>query len=58
VLDATGETIRRLQIRGYPTSIVINPSGELVGEMRLSEFRKLLGQEPFDSPKLLRQQLR
>lgn len=42
LLDSTGETIKKLGINSFPTTIAINPQGELVGEMHLDAFAKLL----------------
>src|SRR5438105_2441369 len=32
LLDATGETIKTYEIRKFPTTILIDPEGKLVGE--------------------------
>jgi len=45
LLDASGETIRRFGVHGFPTQILIDPQGQLVGTGDLeTTFRdRLLG---------------
>ena len=42
LLDASGKTIRHLDVRAFPTTIVIDPEGKLRGAMSLDGFERLL----------------
>src|SRR5688572_30030557 len=45
LLDASGETIKKYGVSSFPTQILIDPEGKLVGEGRLEGFRsQLLGE--------------
>jgi hypothetical protein len=42
LLDATGETLKTYEIRFFPTTILIDPEGKLVGEAGEAELEKKL----------------
>ncbi|MEZ5964243.1 MAG: TlpA disulfide reductase family protein [Planctomycetota bacterium] len=42
LLDATGKTIRKFGVHAFPTQILIDPEGKLVGQGSLNGFRDLL----------------
>jgi len=42
LLDATGETLKTYEIRAFPTTILIDPDGKLVGEAGEAELEKKL----------------
>lgn len=45
LLDASGETVKRYGVRAFPTTILIDPDGRLVGEASEVELRKALEKE-------------
>ena len=45
LLDATGETVKQYGIHGFPTTILIDPEGHLVGEASEVELKKALEKE-------------
>lgn len=50
LLDSTGDTIKRFGIRGYPTSLLLDPEGRLVarGDAVFDGDGKLLADGPAD----------
>src|SRR3989442_11552852 len=42
LLDASGETLKTYEIRAFPTTILIDPEGKLVGEAGEEELEKKL----------------
>ena len=45
LLDSTGQTVKEWGIRFWPTSILINPEGVLVGQSSLSHLKDHLNKE-------------
>lgn len=45
LLDASGETVKQFGIHAYPTTILIDPEGRLVGEASEVELRQALESE-------------
>ncbi len=45
LLDATGETIKQFGIHAFPTTILIDPEGRLVGEGSEVELKQALEKE-------------
>ncbi len=48
LLDATGKTLKQYGVHAFPTTIVVDPDGNLVGEMGLEGFQKLLQEHATD----------
>ena len=46
LLDASGATMKQYGIHAFPTTILIDPEGRLVGEGTESDLAKALEQEP------------
>jgi hypothetical protein len=42
LLDATGKTVKRFEIYGFPTQILFDPDGRLVGRANLDTLRRAL----------------
>ena len=42
LLDASGETIKRFEIQAFPTMILFDPDGRLVGRARLETLQQAL----------------
>ena len=55
LLDSTGETIEKFGIRAFPTMLLIDPGGRLVGEVKEAELEKHLPPVPLSErlPKAL-----
>lgn len=45
LLDATGTTIKEFDIHAFPTTILVDPHGRLVGEGDLEALKKALADE-------------
>jgi peroxiredoxin len=45
LLDASGETVKQYGIHAFPTTILIDPDGHLVGEATEVELKKALEKE-------------
>jgi hypothetical protein len=45
LLDETGATVKQFGIHGFPTTILIDPDGHLVGEGTESDLKKALDQD-------------
>ncbi len=45
LLDSTGETLKTWGIEGFPTTILIDPQGKIVGEADVEALEKALGEK-------------
>lgn len=45
LLDSSGKTVETFGIQGFPTTLLIDPQGRLVGEADVTELAKRLAKE-------------